>query len=180
MVFLCITALLIGANWLLYVYAVNSGHILAGSLGYYLNPLANVLLGRIVLRERLSWRRSRNRGSCGRRPRPVVDQHHALPELCKLRAPAEDRSGRCYRRPGDRDGPPSALRGGLADLELRFGTAYLRKFHGRRDVARDRLVLYGEPFTTAHAIAFGAIWAALGLYVLAIVRHSRATVTIPE
>jgi chloramphenicol-sensitive protein RarD len=40
--------------------------------------------------------------------------------------------------------------------------------------------LYGEPFTTAHAIAFGAIWTALGLYVLAIVRHSRATVTIPE
>ena len=52
---LAVTALLIGGNWLLYVYAVNSGHILAGSLGYYLNPLANVLLGRIVLKERLSW-----------------------------------------------------------------------------------------------------------------------------
>ena len=52
---LTVTALLIAGNWLLYVYAVNSGHILAGSLGYYLNPLANVLLGRIVLKERLSW-----------------------------------------------------------------------------------------------------------------------------
>jgi len=51
---LAVTALLICGNWLLYVYAVNSGHILAGSLGYYLNPLANVLLGRIVLKERLS------------------------------------------------------------------------------------------------------------------------------
>jgi len=55
MILLGITALLIGGNWLLYVYAVNSGHILAGSLGYYLNPIANVLLGRIVLKERLSW-----------------------------------------------------------------------------------------------------------------------------
>ena len=48
------TAILIGTNWLLYVYAVTSGHILAASFGYYLNPLANVLLGRFVLREKLN------------------------------------------------------------------------------------------------------------------------------
>jgi chloramphenicol-sensitive protein RarD len=53
---LTLTALLIGINWLLYVYAINSGHILAGSLGYYLNPLANILLGRFVLGERLDRR----------------------------------------------------------------------------------------------------------------------------
>jgi chloramphenicol-sensitive protein RarD len=55
---LTITALLIGGNWLLYVYAVTAGHILAASFGYYLNPLANVLLGRFVLKEklgRLQW-----------------------------------------------------------------------------------------------------------------------------
>jgi len=51
---LAVTALLIGGNWLLYVYAVTSGHILAASFGYYLNPLANVLLGRFVLNERLN------------------------------------------------------------------------------------------------------------------------------
>ncbi len=51
---LAITALLIAGNWLLYVYAVTSGHILASSFGYYLNPLANVLLGRFVLKEQLS------------------------------------------------------------------------------------------------------------------------------
>jgi len=50
---LILTALLIACNWLLYVYAVTSGHILASSFGYYLNPLANVLLGRFVLKERL-------------------------------------------------------------------------------------------------------------------------------
>jgi len=51
---LMVTALLIGGNWLLYVYAVTGGHILAASFGYYLNPLANVLLGRFVLKEQLS------------------------------------------------------------------------------------------------------------------------------
>jgi chloramphenicol-sensitive protein RarD len=48
------TAALIAGNWLLYVYAVNSGHLLAASFGYYLNPLANVLLGRFVLKEKLN------------------------------------------------------------------------------------------------------------------------------
>jgi len=51
---LAITALLIGGNWLLYVYSVTSDHILAASFGYYLNPLANVLLGRFVLHEKLN------------------------------------------------------------------------------------------------------------------------------
>ncbi len=53
---LTISAGLIAVNWLLYVYAINSGHILAGSLGYYLNPLANILLGRFFLAETLSKR----------------------------------------------------------------------------------------------------------------------------
>jgi len=53
---LSLTALLIGGNWLLYTYAVTSGHILAASFGYYLNPLANVLLGRFVLKEQLTRR----------------------------------------------------------------------------------------------------------------------------
>lgn len=51
---LCATALLIAINWLVYIYAVLSGHVLEGSLGYYLNPLVNVLLGVVLLGERLS------------------------------------------------------------------------------------------------------------------------------
>jgi chloramphenicol-sensitive protein RarD len=51
---LILTAVLIGANWLIYIYAVVSGHVLEGSLGYYLNPLVNVLLGVVLLKERLS------------------------------------------------------------------------------------------------------------------------------
>jgi chloramphenicol-sensitive protein RarD len=51
---LLVTSLLIAVNWLVYVYAVVSGHVLEGSLGYYLNPLVNVLLGVVLLKERLS------------------------------------------------------------------------------------------------------------------------------
>ena len=42
------------------------------------------------------------------------------------------------------------------------------------------VLIYGEPFTRAHAIAFAAIWGALGLYVLALVRHARASPTVPD
>jgi chloramphenicol-sensitive protein RarD len=48
------SALLIGFNWLLYVWAVIHSHVVEASLGYYINPLVNVLLGVVVLRERLS------------------------------------------------------------------------------------------------------------------------------
>ncbi|HST35674.1 MAG TPA: EamA family transporter RarD [Allosphingosinicella sp.] len=51
---LMLTAVLIAVNWLVYIYSVVSGHVLAGSLGYYLNPLVNVLLGVALLKERLS------------------------------------------------------------------------------------------------------------------------------
>jgi chloramphenicol-sensitive protein RarD len=51
---LIVTALLIAVNWLVYIYAVVSGHVLEGSLGYYLNPLVNVLLGVVLLKEKLS------------------------------------------------------------------------------------------------------------------------------
>lgn len=50
------SALLISVNWLLYVWAVGHGHVLDGSLGYFINPLVNVLLGVGLLSERLNPR----------------------------------------------------------------------------------------------------------------------------
>ena len=55
---LAMTALLIGCNWLLYIWAVNNNHLLEASLGYFINPLVSVLLGLIFLGERfrgLQW-----------------------------------------------------------------------------------------------------------------------------
>ena len=50
---LTLTALFIAANWLLYIVAVQDGHIFQASLGYYINPLIYVLVGVVVLGERL-------------------------------------------------------------------------------------------------------------------------------
>ncbi len=47
------SALLIGANWLAYIWAVNHGHVTEASLGYFITPLVNVLLGVTLLHERL-------------------------------------------------------------------------------------------------------------------------------
>ncbi|WP_402461989.1 EamA family transporter RarD [Isoptericola aurantiacus] len=50
---LAVAAVLITVNWVTYVYAVLSGHVLDAALGYYINPLVTTLLGVIALRERL-------------------------------------------------------------------------------------------------------------------------------
>ncbi len=50
---LLFTGLIVGGNWLLYIWAVNNDHLLQASLGYYINPLVNVVLGMVFLKERL-------------------------------------------------------------------------------------------------------------------------------
>jgi chloramphenicol-sensitive protein RarD len=50
--FLC-SALLISANWLLYIWAVNNDRVVDASLGYFITPLLNVLLGCVLFKERL-------------------------------------------------------------------------------------------------------------------------------
>src|SRR3954469_3054612 len=52
-VILGVGAVLLAVNWGVYIYAVNSGQVVQASLGYYINPLVTVLLGVLVLRERL-------------------------------------------------------------------------------------------------------------------------------
>ena len=50
---LFITSILIAGNWLIFIWAVNNDHMLDASLGYFINPLFNVLLGMVFLGERL-------------------------------------------------------------------------------------------------------------------------------
>lgn len=54
---LFLSSLLLSANWFLYIYAVNSGHIVESSLGYFINPIINILLGVFVLKEKLDNKR---------------------------------------------------------------------------------------------------------------------------
>jgi len=55
-IFLAIVAasIVIGANWLVFIWAVQSNYVIQASLGYYMNPLMNVLFGVLILQERLS------------------------------------------------------------------------------------------------------------------------------
>ena len=48
---LCCSSLMIAANWLIYIWSVNSNHMVEASLGYYINPLISVLLGMVFLKE---------------------------------------------------------------------------------------------------------------------------------
>ena len=50
---LLFTAIIVGGNWLLYIWAVNTDRLLQASLGYYINPLVNVVLGMVFLKEKL-------------------------------------------------------------------------------------------------------------------------------
>ena len=210
------TAILVGINWLLYVHAVTSGQILAGSLGYYLNPLVNVLLGRFVLHERLSklqWAAVAIAAAgilalVG----GAVDQlwisltlavtfatYGLLRKIALVDAIAGLAIETAVLVPlaigwlawGLAAGQPSfgadgaatgllLLAGIVSTTPLLLFTAAARRLPystlGMLQFLAPTLQfllavgLYGEPFGTAHAVAFGAIWTALALYMLALVR----------
>lgn len=223
---LAVTALLIGGNWLLYVYAVNSGHILAGSLGYYLNPLANVLLGRIVLKERLSWLQWAAvaiaaagisvlaLGALGQLWISLtLCASFATYGLLRKIAPVDAVAGLAIETglllpvaagwliwnivAGDPIFGASQLDIVLIALAglvtavplllftaaarlLKYSTLGMLQFLAPTLQFLIAVLVYGEPFTRTHAFAFGAIWTALALYIVALARHARASVALPE
>jgi chloramphenicol-sensitive protein RarD len=215
---LAVTALLIGTNWLLYVYAVTSGHILASSFGYYLNPLANVLLGRFVLGERLTrlqWIAVAiaaagisvlAAGAAGQLWISLsLCATFALYGLLRKVVAADAMTGLAVETAllfpfavawlawRTAAGAPSfgsthgettllVLAGIVSTTPLLLFTAAARKLAystlGMLQFLAPTLqfligVYYGERFTTAHAIAFPAIWIALALYVSALLRAPR-------
>jgi chloramphenicol-sensitive protein RarD len=212
------TSVLIGINWLLYVYAVTSGQILAGSLGYYLNPLVNVLLGRFVLKERLSWLQwaaiaiaamgilALIGGALGQlwislTLAVTFATYGLLRKIAHVGAVAGLTIETGVLVPlaigwlawGLASGAPSLgsstgetglllLAGVVSTIPLLLFTAAARRLPystlGMLQFLAPTLqfllavLIYGEPFGTAHAIAFGAIWLALALYTLALVREA--------
>lgn len=50
---LALSSVAIAFNWGLYIWAINAGHVIETSLGYFINPLVSVVLGVVVLKERL-------------------------------------------------------------------------------------------------------------------------------
>ncbi|MBM7601139.1 chloramphenicol-sensitive protein RarD [Virgibacillus halotolerans] len=53
-----LASILISLNWLTYIWAVNTDHVIQASLGYYINPLISILLGMIILKEKLTRNQS--------------------------------------------------------------------------------------------------------------------------
>jgi chloramphenicol-sensitive protein RarD len=216
---LAVTALLIGGNWLLYVYAVTSGHILASSFGDYLNPLANVLLGRFVLHERLNrmqWAAVAIAGAgilvlavgalsqlwisltlCATfamygllRKIVAADAVTGLGVETGLLFPfaigwlAWRASAAVAIMGTNTTDTVLLLAAGVASTtplilftaaarKLAYSTLGMLQFIAPTLQFLLAVALYGEPFTTAHAIAFPAIWIALLLYVTAMLRAAR-------
>ena len=198
---------------------MSSGQILAGSLGYYLNPLVNVLLGRAVLKERLvplqwvavaiaaagisalafqalgqlwiSLALAASFASYGllRKIAPV----EAVPGLAvetTLLLPAAlvwlglgIVQGRPAFGPSYKDAILLVLAGiattvplilfTAAARRLRYSTLGMLQFIAPTLQFACAVGLYGEPFTAAHAVAFGSIWLALALYVVAMARTTK-------
>jgi chloramphenicol-sensitive protein RarD len=223
---LALTATLIGVNWLLYVYAVTSGHILAASLGYYLNPIANVLLGRFVLKERLAkaqWAAvaiatigilALAAGALGQLWISLtLCVSFALYGLFRKIAPVESLPGLAVETAllfplallwlGWGAAAGTAIFGTTmreavlltaagvvsttplllftaAARRLRYSTLGMLQFIAPTLQFILAVAIYGERFTAAHAFAFGAIWIAIAIYVVSLLRQGSVTVTPPE
>ena len=87
-----ISTILIAANWLVFIYAVVSSRLVEASLGYYINPLVTILLGRIFLNERL---------------RPLQKGAVILASIGVVVFAWSIRSSTCLRSRSGRQGPPS-------------------------------------------------------------------------
>lgn len=217
---LLVTSLLITGNWLLYIWAVNAGHIVDSSLGYFINPLVNVALGVAFLRERLTRAQGVAIALACAGVASLVVALGRLPWLA-LVLPVQFGLYGLLRKKADVDPlvgllaetalvAPAALawlgwlavQGRCAFLEHGTGFALLLAFagvmtavpllffgHGTQRLRLSTVgliqyvsptcqlaagvALYGEPFTRAHAVAFGLIWAGLVLYSVDAVRRSR-------
>ena len=203
----------IAANWGLFIYAVNTNRVLATSLGYYINPLVNGLLGLVVLHERLNRRQWFAVGLAASAVILLTVQAGELPWI-SLVLPVSFGLYSLLRKMVHAD----------AVVGLTFETAALAPFAvgflllqehrgagalGHQGVTIDVLLigagavtavplmlftlgvrriplstagllqyiaptctfllavlLYGEDFSTAHAVSFGLIWVALAIYTL--------------
>ena len=215
LVTLTVTAGLIAVNWLLYVYAINSGHILAGSLGYYLNPLANILLGRFFLSESLSKRQWTAVAIAGAgvavlaagaletlwisltlcfsfatygllRKQVAVDSLSGLTVETVMLTPlalaylwfeadrgvavfgATDAHLILLLAAGVISTTPLLLFTEAA-RRLAYSTVGMLQFIAPTVQFLLAVLVYGEAVTTAHAIAFAAIWTAVALYMSAMI-----------
>jgi chloramphenicol-sensitive protein RarD len=217
---LAASALLISLNWLLFIWAVAQDQIVATSLGYYLNPLMNVVLGIALLGERLrplqfvavalasvgvayfAW-------SLGELPwiSLALAVSFALYGLIRKTVAVESLAGLAIETgllapiaavvvaqqefAGIGPVTQAATQGrwvatlllgagivtalpliwfASAARRLRLATVGLFQYIAPTLALALAVLVYGEPFTSAHLVAFGCIWTALVLYSIELLR----------
>jgi uncharacterized membrane protein len=94
------TAIFVSGNWLLYVWSVNNNCLLQASLGYYINPLVNVVLGMVFLRERL---RKPQMLAVLLATRVSLDRAHTGADIRILRSDSQSGAGGIIGRSGGGD-----------------------------------------------------------------------------
>jgi len=217
---------LISLNWGVYIWAVHAGRVLEASLGYFVNPLVNVLLGVLFLGERLTRRQQLAVGlaaagvavliaTAGTFPwvalvlatsfglygllRKVARLDPVAGLFCEtaLLAPlaaggllllARAGTGHLGAAPGQSAllvaaGLVTALPliwFALAVAQLRLSTLGLLQYLAPTMQFSIAVFAFGEPFTAAHGVAFGCIWASLALYSADLLSGLRRATSDPE
>lgn len=159
MLLACASAL-ISTNWLIYIYAVNSGHVVDAALGYFINPLVSVLLGAAIFAERFNRTQGRRRRRRHRRGGAAGDRGGGSPVIATrpgpvVRALRRGQEGGCgrsagQRRHGDGHRRPFAL-GYSAVLQVTGHSQFAN--HGAGHVA---LMLLCGPVTAIPLLFFAA------------------------
>jgi chloramphenicol-sensitive protein RarD len=206
-----ITAFILGTNWLIYIWAINSGQIVESSLGYFINPLVNVFLGMALLRERIyRWQKLslmlalmgvlflifrygripwialmlaftfgtygllRKTSKAGSMVGLFFDTAILLPiVLAYLIILASQGSGAflCIDRRTDMLLMGSGIVTAIPLLLFAHGARIIPysavgflQYIAPTGQLLIGVFLYGEPFTSTHAICFGLIWMAIAIY----------------
>lgn len=216
----CITAALISINWGIYVWAIAEGRAIEGALGYYINPLINVLLGVVLLGERftrlqmaavacaviavgiltfgaggLPWVSLALACSFGiygylRKTLPIGPTQGFLLEVIILAIPAMiviawiTASGEGhFGQTGFGDmgllifaGPATAIPlilYAFGAKQLRYTTMGILQYIAPTMIFLTAVFVFGEPFSSIQAIAFGFIWMGLALYTWSLFKASK-------
>lgn len=112
---------LIAVNWGVFIWAVGAGRIVETSLGYYLNPIVNVLLGLLILRERLSRAQGIAAGLAAAGVGVMLVSHGRLPWIALVLASSFGLYGLMHKLTHVRAIPALAIEtGALAPLALGF------------------------------------------------------------
>ena len=198
------TTVLLGVNWFIYIWAVNNEHILQASLGYFINPLINVLLGMVFLKERLKRMQTVSLALAAigfygliRKVAPVSSLVGLFIEMLFLSGPAlayilflnSKGIGALFRISFKID---LFLMGAafltalplllftLGTRRLNLSTVGFLQYIAPSCMFLLGVFLYKEPISSARIFAFVLIWTALFIYSADAARHYRRIKNFPD